>query len=1358
MADKTINELTAATTMGNDDLLVLQQGGAAKKLSGKQLGDYIYNAAAEKVAEVNQAVDDARSSINDIVESVQSMTELGTDTTLTTTGMAADAKAAGDKIKAVETAAMADLSQGAASGSIVTITDGADNIPVKKITVDIEPVQEGTGDSSPDNIRPISGWTGAKVSRTGKNLFGGNKLIDDANQQLSISITKQSETSMTISTYGQTTIGRLYEIKCKPNTRYTFIARPSNNYTGALPLVFLYSDGTNQWCNNLSDGVSITVSKANKTVVAIGMRQSATVTYLDQSKTGLFEGDLTADNFEPYQGETYDITFPSEAGTVGSGSIDINEDGAGTLTVSRQYFKFTGDAIFDSGSDNTYYIRLNSNMAFPSAVQRTLRYCNLYTPANYQNQPSNLLIETYRGTSPNKTNGYILRWRDDNLATLDDAKAYLNEHNLEIVIDIPTPQTYTLTADQVTTLLGTNNVWSDTGDITEFIYRKAPIDSSDVDAKIAEADEVTRAAIESMIAGRETAMKATKNYTSGGLVIVNHTIYKLDANVASGETFAPGINCHMTTVEAEIAERVPISRFVNGIALSSDVILTSEDIPYDDSLSDHTSGSVGEVVSGLKESITQNVNKIVESIGYVENNVIIFPWRMAYVDDKGIEHTSTNTALSPLLDTGNLAHFTVDVGYKAKFVEFNSVAQSSASYVGMSQYYEGDFSLSFNAEHYYLIQLARTDAAKFNLNDLPDSVVASKECIPSQDLFNVSEKCIYYSDSSFISRYYIDINNRWVYTNQPKASAFFNISRGYYKIKANGSYNTYYALLDKTLYNDFTNLPAFITKYKTRIMIPAGEDSTIYADKDCVLYLYNMTQAGDVYFPESIVAYLSTDIEFKKIGRPADAYYVGNIINPVVESYNEVFNLYSEDKVIRGISINSSGEVVSESSYMTTDYIEIPKKYGKNLLYTHLMVNGSYSGTAAFYDANKQFIETISVTAYITNADNYAYLRYTIPTNSTKIEIEIKNETIMPQYKKQELNFDELHNWFDYEKNIVSDGCMTAMIRTALGYLNLTVYGYGTEHTAFAESCVKSTKDTHTTSSTYDGERYQIDCSTFVLLTMLGIKPECSRYFYTKNVPSEYGYKFNGLVEYEGYVYGVAQTANTKRLYANSIAEYAYKNGFLYVIEKDFSNVKQGDILFTSNQGYTYGFFKDIGHCSFVYNVIPLEAGGNAVEVFEATGSNAPAHLSTLTDKQAAMIYGARFPLNYVKDVSENIATFTSQIQQTVSGVSGTTFDIATISLTKPLFAGNVYTAIISSELKDDGYFKLSIGGSTYVGYSNGNVLKRPDGKVVIRFVLYSNLTLTNPDTIGIKFVSTDAIDTTITVSDFKLYDGYVTT
>lgn len=43
MADTTIEELVAATTLNDDDLLVVQQGDLAKKLSGKVLSDYICN-------------------------------------------------------------------------------------------------------------------------------------------------------------------------------------------------------------------------------------------------------------------------------------------------------------------------------------------------------------------------------------------------------------------------------------------------------------------------------------------------------------------------------------------------------------------------------------------------------------------------------------------------------------------------------------------------------------------------------------------------------------------------------------------------------------------------------------------------------------------------------------------------------------------------------------------------------------------------------------------------------------------------------------------------------------------------------------------------------------------------------------------------------------------------------------------------------------------------------------------------------------------------------------------------------------------------------------------------------------------
>lgn len=55
-----------------------------------------------------------------------------------------------------------------ATGSIASFTDGADNIPMKSVKVRIEPVQDlSHGDPSPDNICPISGWTGANVSHSG---------------------------------------------------------------------------------------------------------------------------------------------------------------------------------------------------------------------------------------------------------------------------------------------------------------------------------------------------------------------------------------------------------------------------------------------------------------------------------------------------------------------------------------------------------------------------------------------------------------------------------------------------------------------------------------------------------------------------------------------------------------------------------------------------------------------------------------------------------------------------------------------------------------------------------------------------------------------------------------------------------------------------------------------------------------------------------------------------------------------------------------------------------------------------------------------------------------------------------------
>ena len=57
-----------------------------------------------------------------------------------------------------------------ASGAVASFADGANDIPLKSLVVNIDLVQSGSGDPSPDNVRPISGWTGMTVNANGTEI------------------------------------------------------------------------------------------------------------------------------------------------------------------------------------------------------------------------------------------------------------------------------------------------------------------------------------------------------------------------------------------------------------------------------------------------------------------------------------------------------------------------------------------------------------------------------------------------------------------------------------------------------------------------------------------------------------------------------------------------------------------------------------------------------------------------------------------------------------------------------------------------------------------------------------------------------------------------------------------------------------------------------------------------------------------------------------------------------------------------------------------------------------------------------------------------------------------------------------
>lgn len=65
-----------------------------------------------------------------------------------------------------------------ASGPVASWDDGED-LPLKSLTCFIEPVQSGSGDPSPENVRPISGWDEGNVIVCGNNLLASSTLVSN---------------------------------------------------------------------------------------------------------------------------------------------------------------------------------------------------------------------------------------------------------------------------------------------------------------------------------------------------------------------------------------------------------------------------------------------------------------------------------------------------------------------------------------------------------------------------------------------------------------------------------------------------------------------------------------------------------------------------------------------------------------------------------------------------------------------------------------------------------------------------------------------------------------------------------------------------------------------------------------------------------------------------------------------------------------------------------------------------------------------------------------------------------------------------------------------------------------------------
>lgn len=370
-----------------------------------------------------------------------------------------------------ENALNAYATESLSNQAVASFTDGAKNIPVKSLSVAITPIQSGTGDPAPDNIRPITGWSAANVTRTGENIFGGNLMRDGVLASMS-SATDHPDDRYVSFAAGATAKQNLTAAcgltgKFKENTRYTFIMTVKSSGVRANLRIY-YTDGTYTSIGGAvvdSKTMTLTVSAANKTVASLAKENYSGATSLYYDESGIFEGVLTAADFKPYLGNTYPISLGQ---TVYGGTLNVT---TGVLTVDRAIVDLgTLEWTKESPTDPTrmVYRAPIEGRAYGGSTSGIYGICDSYSFAGNANL-STLTNNLGNGEFGFQGTANRVAIRNDSYTTKEAMTAALN--GVYLVYPLATPTTVQLTPTEVTTLLGTNNIWADTGDVTEVTIR-----------------------------------------------------------------------------------------------------------------------------------------------------------------------------------------------------------------------------------------------------------------------------------------------------------------------------------------------------------------------------------------------------------------------------------------------------------------------------------------------------------------------------------------------------------------------------------------------------------------------------------------------------------------------------------------------------------------------------------------------------------------------------------------------------------------------------------------------------------------------------------------------------------------------
>lgn len=350
-------------------------------------------------------------------------------------------------------------------GIYVTSTSTSGNIEISNVQLEL-------GSTATDyipysNICPISGWDSANVTRTGKNLLG---QYDDYSNSFTVSdvtFTKVDGTHYKAS--GTSTSASWLPLRGNNN----IIEINGNGKPGQYTSSAICSSGDSKIDAYIyyGDSVDTNLYVAQGKISVLDGEKLQGVRYIMKPNRTFSNEDVylqlevgsTATGYEtPKSYKTLSVNLSDATGsTVYGGTLTINSDGSGTVVVDRAFKTLNGTENWYASTStdwpsygHVYQYQLNGVLGKADGGEIV---SNLYE------EKSCYWAVDYASIFP-QFNNYIVV-SDPAYTTLADFKAFLRNNHLQVVYKLATPITYTLTATQLRTLLGSNNVWCDAGKV-----------------------------------------------------------------------------------------------------------------------------------------------------------------------------------------------------------------------------------------------------------------------------------------------------------------------------------------------------------------------------------------------------------------------------------------------------------------------------------------------------------------------------------------------------------------------------------------------------------------------------------------------------------------------------------------------------------------------------------------------------------------------------------------------------------------------------------------------------------------------------------------------------------------------------